>query len=124
VASVGPVFMFGNRRTMPQAVIEPSADVLGSAMSIPSLGVMAATRGKGGVQITEVASGGVAELAGLHATDVINMVDSRPVNSALELATTLSNIAPETKTRIGYMFRSTALGYFNKEVIVTPAQNR
>jgi S1-C subfamily serine protease len=116
--------MFGNRTTMPQAVIEPSADVLGSTMSIPTLGVMATTRGKGGVQITEVVSGGVAEMAGLHVTDVINMVDSRPMNSALELATTLSNIAPGTTTRIGYMFRITALGYFNKEVIVTPAQTR
>ncbi len=91
--------------------------------SVPSLGLTTATRANMGAQITEVTSGGVAERAYLHVGDVINAVDGRPVKTTMELAAALSNRTPGSKIRIGYML-STGLGYFTKEVIVIPAQNR
>jgi hypothetical protein len=94
-----------------------------SDASVPSLGLTTATRANMGAQITEVASGGVAERAYLHVGDVINAVDGRPVKTTMELAAALSNRTPGSKIRIGYML-STGLGFFTKEVIVTPAQNR
>ncbi len=109
----------------------PNGNVIASAVpaqtpsdaSVPSLGLTTATRANMGAQITEVTSGGVAERAYLHVGDVINAVDGRPVKTTMDLAAALSNRPPGSKIRIGYML-STGLGYFTKEVIVIPAQNR
>jgi S1-C subfamily serine protease len=94
-----------------------------AAASVSSLGLTTATRANMGAQITEVASGGMAERAYLHVGDVISAVDGRPVKTTMELEAALSNRTPGSKIRIGYML-STGLGYFTKEVIVTLAQNR
>ena len=85
---------------------------------------MAGPRTEGGAEIVEVASGSVAELANLHAGDVITSVDGKPVNTPMELAAELQNRAASSQVRLGYMFRGSALGYFAKETVVVLGPNK
>jgi len=122
-ASVGPVFSFGNRAVV-SAVVARGVAVSHSSMSISSLGIMAVPRTEGGAEIVEVASGSVAELANLHVGDLITSVNGKAVNSPMELAAELQNRTPGSQVRLGYMFRSSALGYFGKETVVTLGANK
>ena len=67
--------------------------------------------------------GSVAASAFLRVGDVINAVDDKPVKSARELLAELSNRAPGSQIRLGYLFRSSALGYFPKEINVSLGEN-
>jgi len=85
---------------------------------IPALGIQVTTRDEGGTEIAEVASGSAAELANLHVGYVITSVDEKPVNTPMELTADLQNRTPGSQVRLGYMFHSSALGYFPKETVV------
>jgi hypothetical protein len=71
-----------------------------------------------GAKISEIANGGVADHGGLHVGDIINSVDGKAVGGPGEFEAELQNRAPGTNIRVGYMFRSSALGYFSKEVVL------
>jgi hypothetical protein len=115
-ATEGHGRVYGN--TTAAVLAQPDSDV-----SVTLLGLTTATLANMGAEIREVRPGSVAELAYLRIGDVINAVDGRSVKTAMELTAALSNRAPGSKIRVGYLL-STGLGYFPKEVIVTPAQNR
>jgi hypothetical protein len=114
-ASVGVVYRFGvgsrpseaSRRSAspPSSSRAPSGTV-----SVSSLGVLAKAQPMG-AEIVEVWSHSAAEQAGLHAGDVINAVDGKPILSATDLATNLSSIAPGSTIRIEYLIR----GYWQTE---------
>jgi hypothetical protein len=72
----GVIYSFGGRRTatLPQQASQAPPRVAVEGIAIPGLGLKAGTRDNG-AEILEVESGGAAELAGLHVTDVINAVD-------------------------------------------------
>jgi PDZ domain len=89
-----------------------------AAMPIPALGLMVATRDKGGVQIVAVTSGSVSELAYLHVGDVINAVDGKSVTTAMELAAVFGATTRGTKVRIGYLFHTAALGDWQQEAVI------
>ena len=80
------VYSFGGRRTatLPQQASQVPLRVVVEGIAIPGVGVKAGTRDNG-AEILEAESGGAAELAGLHGTDVINAVDQLPSGSAREL---------------------------------------
>ena len=125
-ASVGPVFSFGNRSVFNAIAPGPVVAKLSSlsSVSIPALGVSVAPReGNDGAEIVEVSPGSVAASAFLRVGDVINAVDDKPVKSARELLAELSNRAPGSQIRLGYLFRSSALGYFPKEINVSLGEN-
>jgi opacity protein-like surface antigen len=110
----GIVYSFGGVAKEAQS---PAPATSTASMPIPSLGLRAGTRDNG-AEVLAIEPGGVAALAGLHVTDVINKVDGKPISTAMELAAELSNHAPGSQVRLGYMFRSSALGYFQKETVV------
>ena len=83
---------------------------------LTSLGIAATTADTGGAQIMEIAQGSIAEKAGFRVSDVINFVNGKPVGTTSALAAELSNGAPGTKIRLGYVFHTSALGYVPKEV--------
>jgi opacity protein-like surface antigen len=110
---VGIAYSFGGvART-----VQSPAPTTTASMPIPALGLRAGTRDNG-AEVLAIEPSGVAALAGLHVTDVINKVDGKPISTAMELAAELSNHASGSQVRLGYMFRSSALGYFQKETIV------
>ena len=88
-----------------------------ASTSIPALGVFAGTRVDGGAEITAVSPHGLAELSGLHVGDVINSVDGKEIRTPMELAAVISDRAPGTRLRLGYMFYS-SLGGFHKETVM------
>jgi len=53
-------------------------------------------------------------MTGLHLGDVINVVDGKPVNTPMELATELSNRSAGDKVRLGYMLN----GAWQMEAVV------
>jgi len=56
-------------------------------MTIPALGVLVLVRQENdGAEILQVGSGSVAELAGLHVTDVVKTVDGKAVTTPMALA--------------------------------------
>jgi PEGA domain/PDZ domain len=70
-----------------------------------------------GAKISEITPASVAAGAGLHVGDIINSIDGKRVRGPADLESELQNRAPSTSIRVGYMFRSSALGYFSKEAI-------
>jgi hypothetical protein len=110
----GIVYSFGG---VAKGAQSPATATTTASMPIPALGLRAGTRDNG-AEVVAVEPGGVAALAGLHVTDVINKVDGKPISTAMELAAELSNRAPGSQVRIGYMFHTSALGYFQKETVV------
>jgi hypothetical protein len=120
----GVVYSFGGRRTAtpPQQASPTPARIPVEGIAIPSLGVKAGTRDNG-VEILEVESGGAAELAGLHVTDVINAVDQLPIRSAQELAAELSHRGPGSQVKLRYLFRSSVAQYQTEKVVIL-GQNR
>ena len=74
-------------------------------MLIPSLGVTAVIGSNPGAEIADEAPNSIAALAGMHAGDVINTVDGKPVKTPLELAAELTNHAAGDKIKIGFLIR-------------------
>jgi S1-C subfamily serine protease len=68
--------------------------------------------------------GGLTERAGLHVGYIITSIDGKTLSGPAELEIELQNRAPGTKIRLGYMFRSSALGsrtyYPNQAILVVP----
>jgi len=102
-ASVGLVYSFGTTRSRRTQLghVTPQA----TGLLIPSLGVTVATADNGGAEITDEAPSGIATLAGLHSGDVINVLDGKPIKTAMELAAEVSSRAPGSTVRLGYMVR-------------------
>ena len=121
-ASAGIVFAVG-RKSSGSTRESSRASVSGmsrATMSIPSLGVMVSPpiEGREGAEVARIESGSVAELALLHVGDVINSIDGKPVKTPMELAAELANRTPGAQIRLGYMFRTAALGWFPRETVV------
>jgi membrane-associated protease RseP (regulator of RpoE activity) len=96
------------------ASLSPSATFV-----VPALGVAVTTRTEGGgAQIVGITSGGVAELAFLHVKDVITSVDGKPVSTPVELAAMLQDRPSGSQVRLGYLFRTSALGYMSQEKLL------
>jgi hypothetical protein len=122
IAASGKIYAFGvegeDRIQTAESVVSGVTTeklVPGQARStISALGVTAGTRQSGGAVLLEVEHGGMAEWVGLHAGDVINTLDGKPVRTAPELAAELLSRAPGAKIRLGYLMR-TSLGSFTKE---------
>jgi len=49
--------------------------------------------------------------------DIIKTVDGKAVEGPAELEAELQNRTPGRNVRVGYMFRSSSLGSFSKEII-------
>lgn len=109
-ASVGPVFTFGEKPSRTAVVTQSTGDL----QAIPGLGIQVLTHQGSGLRIAEVAAGSVAELAGLRVGDVVNSVEGKAVRSARELTGELSNRAPGSKIKIGYLTR----GYWQTETVL------
>ncbi len=120
----GVVYSFGGRQnaTSAQQPSLPLARVAVEGIAIPSLGVKAGTRDNG-AQILEVEPSGVADLAGLHVTDVINAVDQIPIRSAPELAAELSRREPGSQIKLGFLFKSSVAQYQTEKIVIL-GQNR
>lgn len=117
--AVGIAYSFGGNR--PVASYRPKASRMpeqSAGMSVPSLGIVGSGRSEGGVVIMEVVPGGVAELAFLHVRDVITSLDGKPVNTPVELAAMLQDRPSGSQVRLGYLFRTSALGYLPQEKIL------
>jgi opacity protein-like surface antigen len=100
--SIGPVFTFGNPRERAITSLQPTH----SGMLIPALGLSVTARETGGVEILDVAPGGVASFSGLRVGDVINKLDGKPVNTPMEMAVAMSDRSPGTKVVLGTLIRS------------------
>lgn len=123
-ASVGIAYRFGfaagsgpsnssqpsTPRAREKAVVRPSR----SGLPISALGVVVAPRDNSGAEIREVASGSIAEMAGLASGDVINSVDGAKIRTPMELQAALTDRTPGTKIRVGYMVR----GYWQSETVI------
>lgn len=98
--SAGVVYGFGRRTVhrLPPPVPVPAG------IRVPGLGVIAVTYVTG-AQITEVAPGSPAELAGIAVGDVVNSVDGVAVSTAAELAAQIARRSPGTKVRMGYLIK-------------------
>jgi S1-C subfamily serine protease len=72
-----------------------------------------------GAQITTVVPDGVANSAGLEPGNVITDVDRKRVRTPLELASQLAKRSPGSRIRLGYMFKSFAMGWMPKETLIT-----
>jgi S1-C subfamily serine protease len=70
-------------------------------MPIHSLGVVVAPQEFDGAKILEIELGSVAEMASLHAGDLIKSVDGKAVRTPMELAAELSD--KSGKVRIGIL---------------------
>ena len=122
-AGAGIVYSFGGRHAA-EPVAQPSTQPVqtspqlrhstGAGMKIDALGVTVALGRAGGAEITDEAPDGVAALARLHAGDVINAVDGKPVKTPMELAKELANRPAGDKVRIGYMLH----GEWQSEAVV------
>jgi opacity protein-like surface antigen len=115
--SAGVAYSFGGVAKGAQSRSPSPTTTTAASVPIPALGLRAGTRDNG-AEIVVIEPGSVAALAGLHVTDVINKIDGKSINTAIELAAELSNHAPGSQVRLGYMFHSSALGYFQKETVV------
>jgi hypothetical protein len=112
-AIAGVVFTFGSvgasAEQVPQATPAPVGSqriaprAAGAGMSIPALGIRAVPESSQGAMIASEEPNGIAALAGLHAGDVINSVDGKPVKSPAELAAALSELPSGAKVRLGFM---------------------
>jgi hypothetical protein len=72
--------------------------------------------GVNGVEITDVAEDGSAQIAGLHKGNVITDVNGGHVRSTLELSHVLAQMGPGTRVSIGYLYQSN-LGWMPKETV-------
>jgi hypothetical protein len=93
-------------------------------IAIPSLGIAVVQHQEPGAEIVDIQPGSPADLAILHVGDVINSIDGRAISTPTELAAELANRAPGTQVRLGYLFHTSALGWFPKEIVVSLAGDR
>jgi len=124
-AFAGITFVFGGSEgpAGPQsrsASSQPNTTTRSAGVRIDALGVTVGLGRSGGAEITEVATGGMAALTGLHSGDVINRVEERPIETPNELVIELSKRATGDKVRLGYLIR----GQWQSETIVTLGQSR
>ena len=134
IAASGKIYAFGVggedrvKTSQPETIsADAPSEELGPGQTrsiISGLGITVGAGRNGGVVILGSQPGGVAERAGLHVGDIISLVDGEAVKSPPELAAELSSRAPGTKIRVGYMFRSSALGsrmyYSNEAILLLP----
>jgi hypothetical protein len=102
-ASAGIVYSFGGTERASKTPRQSVPRASGSGMLIPSLGITATVGNNPGAEIIDEAPNGVAALAGLHAGDVINTVEGRPVRTPMELAAELANHAAGDKIKLGFL---------------------
>lgn len=113
-ATVGPVFTFGNQTASRTAVDARAPVISRSAMTIPALGVLVATRTDVGAEIAQISPGSAAQDAGLRVGDIVNSVDGVAVQTATDLAANLATKASGSKVKIGYKTRE----YWQTETII------
>jgi S1-C subfamily serine protease len=93
---------------------------------IDSLGLIVDTRMGGdpsGAEIVEIVDrGSLANVSGLHVGDVINSLNGKPVGTAAEFAAELSGQPTGSRVRLGYMFKTSAMGWIGNEKVVTLRQ--
>ena len=77
-----------------------------SPMTIPSLGIVVATRVNLGAEIVGIARESRADQAGLRVGYVIHSVDGKEIRSAPELSAALADRAAGSRIRLRYMFQS------------------
>jgi len=70
-----------------------------------------------GVEIIGVSPRSPAEIAGLHAHDVITEVDGQRIQTTEDLAKVLSQLAAGTQISLGYILK-TNLGWMPKETTI------
>jgi hypothetical protein len=73
----------------------------------------------GGAKIAVVAPNSPAQTAGLQVGYVIHAVDQKPVLNAEDFEAALENRAPGTAIKIDCAFRSTAMGWMPKRVVLS-----
>jgi predicted metalloprotease with PDZ domain len=118
-AGAGLVYTFGGRGQVaeksPRSETGRDASRASrSGLSVPALGLVARARNAEGAEISEVASGSIAEQSGLRVGDVINAIDGKAVRTPMELQVELSNRAPGAKIRLGVLVR----GYYQSEIVI------
>lgn len=97
--SAGLIYRFGNKtRTSPS---QPQTAL--NSIDIPKIGVGVVTSENGGAKIIVVAHGGIAELAGLKAGDVITEINENTVQRAEDLSILLSKISAPTAIHVTYL---------------------
>jgi hypothetical protein len=110
-AFAGIVFNFGNPsapqeplpQSAPKPVSMPRQHTTSAGMSIAALGITVVLGRADGAEIIDVIPNSATALAGLHAGDVINAVDGKPIKTPMELSVELSSKAAGDKVHIGYM---------------------
>jgi len=117
--SVGIVYSFGAMKAARTEPHQETAQAPIAGLRIPALGITAAGNSQG-VEVTGVVPNSAAALGGIHLGDVITAVDGKPINNPTELATALSEIAPGSKVRIGFIIR----GQWQSETVVSMGENR
>lgn len=119
---VGIAYRFGGR-SHERAASRPSERENSPAHSvgvpIPQLGITAGSRDEGGAEILVIDRGGIAELANLRVGEVITELDSKPVNSPMELAAELQQRPAGWQAHLTYIFRTSAMGWVSNETVVT-----
>ena len=55
----------------------------------------------------------------MHIGDVINAFDGKPVKTAFELAALCGTTARGVQVRVGYLYHTAAVGYVQKEALIT-----
>jgi hypothetical protein len=112
--SAGIVYTFGGTT---HEVSRKATRVHGSnpaVLRIPELGLDADTAEPGGARVISVSPGGSADRAGLRATDVIQEIDGKRVQSAQDLAAQLSADPAGASVQVKYL-----RGYWQSETTVT-----
>lgn len=113
-ASAGIVYRFGLVAGHNEQRASHTNGGSSSAIPIPTLGLKAATTGRGAT-VVELMPGSLAAQFGLQTRDVITAINGQPVNTALELAAACSNLSGNVK--VAYMVR----GYWGAEATVPVA---
>jgi PDZ domain len=106
------IFTFGGRTTRTAQTAPVPAR---PSENVPQLGIRAASHGEN-VEILEVDPKSTAEATGLRPGDLILSVDGNKVATPADLSAQLTG---KSEIILGYMFRSTALGYIAKDLQIT-----
>jgi len=93
-------------------------------MFIGSLGLIVDTRiDPSGAKIVEIVDrGSLGNVSGLHVGDLINSVNGKQVGTAAEFAAELSGQPAGSRVRLGYIFKTSALGWVGNDKVVTLQQ--
>jgi hypothetical protein len=115
--SAGIVYSFGSESGQaprpPSGT--PSKPTPHGSVAVPELGISVMPSDRTvGCEILGVSANGPAAAAGLHAGDVVNQIDGRPVSNAADLNAALASIAPGTQVKVGFLIR----GAWQTEAVV------